>query len=196
MANQELQAVLELLARVVFDARTGGLMLLLLVAAVCDYRTHRIPNQLVLWGTLFGVIYTATVPPFVHATVLFPISGFLVGLLLFMPLYLVRAMGAGDVKLLAMTGAFLGPLETLYAALATVIAGGFLAIMWVVARGRTIRMLQNITLFFQLGLLGALAGSTSGLRIAPETSAGKLPYGIAIAIGTIGYLFMNQLGLL
>ena len=44
MPYQEFEAMLGLLARLVFDARTGGLMLLLVIAAVCDYRTHRIPN--------------------------------------------------------------------------------------------------------------------------------------------------------
>jgi|SoiMethySBSTD1v2_1073268.scaffolds.fasta_scaffold241938_4 prepilin peptidase CpaA len=196
MSYPEFQAMLALLARVVLDARTGGLMLLLVIAAVCDYRTHRIPNRLVLSGAVFGLIYTTVVPPMVHGTVLFPLSGLLVGLLLFLPLYILRAMGAGDVKLLAMIGTFLGPVETLYAALASMIVGGFLSVLWVLARGRMLLMLQNLAAFLQVGLLGALSGSPSGLRIAPEASAGKLPYGIAIAIGTIGYLFLHQLGLL
>lgn len=196
MPYQEFEAVLGLLARLVFDARTGGLMLLLVIAAICDYRTRRIPNRLVLGGALFGAIYTTLVPPVISGTVLFPLSGLLVGLLLFLPLYLVRAMGAGDVKLLAMIGTFLGPIETFYAALASMIVGGVLSVMLVLARGRMLHMLQNVGSLFHFGLLGVASGSTSGPRIAPEASAGKLPYGVAIAIGTIGYLVSNQLHLL
>jgi len=47
-----------------------------------------------------------------------------------------------------------------------------------------------------VGLLGVLAGSPSGLRIAPDVSAGRLPYGVAISSGTISYLIVHQLGLL
>jgi prepilin peptidase CpaA len=196
MPYQEVEAMLGLLARLVFDARTGGLMLLLVIAAVCDYRTQRIPNALIACGAIFGVIYTTVVPPVVHGTALFPLSGLLMGLLLFLPLYLLRAMGAGDVKLLAMIGTFLGPLETFYAALASMIVGGVLSILWVLVRGRMLRLLQNLVAFFQFGLLSAVAGSPSGLRITPDASAGKLPYGVAISIGTIGYLNVHQLGLL
>jgi prepilin peptidase CpaA len=196
MSYQEFGAMLGLLIRLVLDARTGGLMLLLVIAAVCDYRTYRIPNRLVACGAVFGVIYTTVMPPVLHGTALFPLSGVVVGLLLFLPLYLLRAMGAGDVKLLAMIGTFLGPLETFYAALASMIVGGILSILWVLAHGRTLHMLQNLAAFFQVGLLGVLAGSPSGLRIAPDVSAGRLPYGVAISSGTIGYLIVHQLGLL
>ena len=196
MQHQEIQALLELLSRLIFDVRTGGLMLLLLIAVVSDCRSHRIPNLLVLSGALFGVIYTTLVPPVIHGTALFPLGGLLVGLLLFLPLYLVGAMGAGDVKLLAMVGAFLGPLETCYAALATIFAGGVLSIIWVLARGRVMRLIQNLSLSFRTTLVGAVSGSRLDLRVAPEVSAGRLPYAIAIALGTTGFLVLNQLGLL
>jgi hypothetical protein len=39
-------------------------------------------------------------------------------------------------------------------------------------------------------------GSKPNLRIGADVSAGKLPYGVAIAIGTIGYLITDQLGFL
>jgi len=196
MPHPESQAMLDLVSTLVIDARTGGLMLLLIIAAACDYRTRRIPNSLLLCGTAFGLIYTTMVPPAIHGTMLFPLSGLLVGLLLFLPLYLMRAMGAGDVKLLAMTGAFLGPLDTFYAALASMIAGGALSIVWLLAHGRMLRGLQNLAAMVQFTVLGAVAGSPAGLRVAPEASAGRLPYGIAIAIGTIGYLLVHQTGLL
>ena len=200
MSPQEFDAMLELLARLVLDARTGGLMLVLAIAAVCDYRTHRIPNPLILCGALFGIIHTTLLPPLVHGTVLFPLSGLLVGLLLFLPLYLMRAMGAGDVKLLAMIGTFLGPAGTFHAALAAAIVGGVLSVAWALARGQGLRMLQNLPGFLQGALLGAAltssAGAPGGLRISPQATAAKLPFGVAIALGTIGYLIFHQLGFL
>jgi len=193
MPYQELEALLDSLARLLLDGRTASLMVLLMAAAICDMRTHRIPNRLVLCGGLWGVVCTTLWPPVYHGTILFPLAGLAVGLLLFFPLYLLRAMGAGDVKLLAMVGTFLGPLDTFYAALASIIAGGMLSIVWVLWHGKTLRLLQNLTALLPLEL-GAVGGSSSGLRIEPSASAGKLPYGVAIAVGTISCLVFHQLG--
>jgi prepilin peptidase CpaA len=186
--------MLDLLARFFFDWRTGMLVLLLTVAAVYDYRTQRIPNWLVLSGAVFGLIYNTVLPPFPHASILFPLAGIGLGLLLFLPLYLLRAMGGGDVKLLAMVGAFLGPQQTFYAALVSVIVGGVVSILYVLARGTALRMWRNLTSLLQLGFLGAISGSAPNLRVTADASAGKLPYGVAIAIGTIGYLVSDRLG--
>ena len=196
MPYQEFKAMLDLLAMLFFDWRTGILILLLAGAAISDYRSHRIPNWLVLSGALFGVIYNTALPPSPHDNILFPLLGLGLGLLLFLPLYLVRAMGAGDVKLLAMVGAFLGPGDTFYAALATMIVGGVLAILFVLARGTASRMFYNLVSLFQLGFLSVAGGSKPDLQIAADMSAGKLPYGVSIAIGTIGYLVLHQLGFL
>jgi prepilin peptidase CpaA len=116
--------------------------------------------------------------------------------MLFLPLYIVRAMGAGDVKLLAMVGAFLGPGDTFYAALASMVVGGALSILFVLVRGTARRLLYNLGSLFQHGLLSVAGGSKPNLRIGADVSAGKLPYGVAIAIGTIGYLITDQLGFL
>jgi prepilin peptidase CpaA len=150
----------------------------------------------VLSGIVFGLIYNTALPPSPQDNILFPLAGIVSGLLLFLPLYLLRAMSAGDVKLLAMVGAFLGAMETLHVALASMIVGGVLSIIVVLINGSAARMFHNLASFFQLGLFDAVGGSGSGLRITDGTSAGKMPYGVAIAIGTIGYLVLRQLGYL
>lgn len=193
MAYQEFRAVLDLLAMLFVSWRTGILVLLVTVAAISDYRTRRIPNWLVLAGAFYGVIYNTALPPTPHDSILFPLAGLGLGLLLFLPLYLLRAMGAGDVKLLAMVGAFLGPEDTLYSALATMVVGGALAIVFAVTRGKVQLMFRNITSMLQLSVLSVAGGSAPNLQIAPQTSAGKLPYGVAIAIGSIGYMVLHQL---
>jgi prepilin peptidase CpaA len=122
------------------------------------------------------------------------LGGVLVGVGLFLPLYLLRAMGAGDVKLLAMVGAFLGPTDTFRVALATMIIGGVMAIVFVVLKGTVGRLAQNLRSLFQVGLLDVLVGRAPDLQLAPSLSAGRLPYGVAISAGTMGYLVARQLG--
>ncbi|MDB5808455.1 MAG: Type prepilin peptidase TadV/CpaA [Betaproteobacteria bacterium] len=195
MLDPELAAMLDLLGRLLLNARTGTLLALLLLAAVYDCRSHRIPNWLVASGAVYGLIYTTVAPPIMHGTVFFPLSGLAVGFSLFFPLYLLRAMGAGDVKLLAMTGAFLGPLDTFYCALASAIAGGALSLVWILWNGNAPRLLQSIVSLAQFGPVGAVAGAPAGYGVSPKTSLGKLPYAAAIAVGTGGYLSLHQLGM-
>ncbi len=194
MAHSEFNALIDLLAMLVLDWRTGILMLLLTVAAIFDYRLQRIPNWLVLTGLAYGLAYNTALPPSPHDNILLPMEGIGIGLALFLPLYLVRAMGAGDAKLLAMVGSFLGAGETFRATLAIMIVGGALAILLVLVKGTALRMFHNLVFFFRVGLLNVASGSAPNLKIAEGASAGKLPYGVAIAIGTIGYLVLHQLG--
>lgn len=196
MSDSEFKAVVELLASMILNWRTGILFLLLITAAVIDYRSHRIPNWLVLIGLFFGIIYNLAYPPSPHAGILWALEGLGLGLILFLPLYLLGTMGAGDVKLISMVGAIIGPYDILWVLLYTMIVGGVLSILFVLTHGTAGRMLQNLLTLFRLGFLNTFSGSKPDLRIDPSISAGKLPYGVAIAIGTIGYLSLHQLGLL
>jgi len=196
MSHSELKAAFELLSMLVLDWRTGTLIFLLVTAAVIDYRSHRIPNWLVLSGMLFGVIYNIAFPPLPHASVLWPLEGMAMGFIVFLPLYLIGTMGAGDVKLMAMVGAVIGPADMIWVLPLTMIAGGALSILLVLVRGTAGRMLRNLTALFRLGFFNALSGARPDLHIEAGASAGKLPYGVAIAIGAIAYLAAHQLGFL
>ena len=58
--------------------------------------------------------------------------------------YAVRAMGAGDLKLLAALGSLAGPRYAITILLATAIAGGVLALVYAATRGRTRETLTNV----------------------------------------------------
>jgi prepilin peptidase CpaA len=191
--NPEVKAFFELLSMLVADPRTGTLIGLLIAAAWSDYGSGRIPNALVFVGTFAALAYSAMVPP-VGVTALQAVGGALgglaCGLALLLPFYLLRAMGAGDVKLMAMTGAFLGFPQTLWAVLGSFLAGGVLSILYLVAMGGFRRALDNMK------TLGAAAGAGLPPTLDARRSVGTLPYGIAIAFGTVGYLALHQLGVL
>jgi prepilin peptidase CpaA len=100
-----------------------------------------------------------------------------------LPLYLLRAAGAGDAKLMAMVGTFLGPTQALGAVLCTFLAGAILAIVIAVRAKVLGRMLRNIRLiiFGAAARLAAVDGPVFDARI---DATAKVPYALAIAFGT------------
>ena len=194
MDPTEWTALQELLWLLVLDWRTSVLMALVLAAAFIDCRTRRIPNKLVLFGVAFGIAYNIAFPPFPKAGVLWPLQGLGLGFIAFVPFYALGVMGAGDVKLMAMVGAFLGPLDLVWVILCTLIAGGALSVLWSLVTGKAGRMFRNLAQLSQQALFSALSGIRPSLRLDDGASVGKLPYAVAIAFGTIGYLILHPLG--
>jgi prepilin peptidase CpaA len=193
--SQEFIAVIELLKTLFLDPRTGVLIALLVVAAGIDARSNRIPNWLVFGGTAFGIAYNALFPGFPQGMgSLAALGGLGVGLGALLPFYLLRSMGAGDVKLMAMAGAFLGPWDTFCAVLATFLAGGAMSIAFALWSGALVRTLQNLVSVFRGAALDLALGSKPVLIADEGVSVGKLPYGVAIAVGTIGCLVLKQFG--
>lgn len=109
----------------------GILLALTAVAVHFDLKARRIPNALLVIGSVVAVVLSLSMqsPPFRQL-----LEGAALGLLLFMPFHLLGKMGAGDVKLMAVAGAFLGVKGALISALLAMLAGGFLAIWFLVFR--------------------------------------------------------------
>ncbi len=182
----ELQAPLTMLA----------LATLVLTAVVCDLRARRIPNALVVAGVALGLLFQ-TVAPLGDGLFGHPagalgwapaLLGGLLGLGLFLPLYALRAMGAGDVKLLAMVGVWLGAPSVANAALWTLLAGGVLSLAVALGSGALRQVLGNLRVMLTSTFIKAQLGA--GLAIeAPVRTTGQLPYALAIACGTGVELF-------
>ena len=189
----ELRALLELLAMLVTDPRTGVLLLLLIAAAVSDYRNFRIPNLLTGGGILFALAYNTAVHPAMHTDWTWAPAGMLVGFGAMLPMYLMRIMGAGDVKLMAMVGAFLGAAATVTALVFCVVTAGVAALAWS-ARHRLLGpMLANVNTILSGMLWSSVASGRPQVQQGAAPSVGKLAYGVSIAIGTATYLVANQL---
>ena len=175
------------------------LALAMVMVVESDVREHRIPNVVVLLLLCAGVILNAVGPAngreslFSH----FPgalgagqaMLGALVGLALFLPLYLLRAMGAGDAKLLAALGAFAGPVEIISLALSVLVVGGLLAVARMLWTRKSRVVLGNVKL-----VLLSLGGG-AGRQFDPATqSADRMPYALAFAGGFLAYGYWRTSG--
>ena len=173
--------MVQLLGTFVFEAKHALLLALIGAAVAVDIRSHRIPNRLIVAGAAIGIAWNLLLPygwGFAYA-----LKGAAVGFAFFLPMYALRAVGAGDVKLVAMIGVFLGPAATAGAALTTLLAGGVLAIAAGLYNGALPQLVGNVR-FLLTHAACKVSGATSGASQGARVSAGKLPYAIAIAVGT------------
>lgn len=151
---------------------------LLACACVSDIQRRRIPNSVAALLAVTGVAYSAAASATVGHALLASVGGLMLGLALWLPLYMVRWMGAGDVKLFAAAGAWLGPTRTLEGALIGALAGGVLAVVW---------------MLFVYGFNGTAATAAMALanprkivnHSVDVNSRRAIPYGVALAIGAM-----------
>ena len=152
-----------------------------LAGAACwfDVRTRRIPNWLTFPAAALGLV-AATVAHGGHGTVS-SAAGLLVGLALFFPLFVLKGLGAGDVKLMGALGAWLGTSMIFGVAFYTTLAGGVLALALIVRHRYGRQAARNLWLLLMHWRVFGIRPLDS---LTLETSAGpKLPYALPIAAG-------------
>jgi prepilin peptidase CpaA len=141
--------------------------------AVIDLRTRRVPNWLTGGLAALGLLLAA-----VRGHELgYAIAGIVLGLVLMLPGHIAGATGAGDVKLLAALGAWLGPGGTAAAFLYSALAGGVLAILISVHRGRlraTVARTAALARSRDLAAEIRRAPADGGFAYAPAIAAGAL----------------------
>ncbi|TAM62130.1 pilus assembly protein CpaA [bacterium] len=145
-----------------------------LVAAATDVRSQRIPNALTVTLALAGLIINAAHGwPALLASLAIMVGVLVVGLVA----HAGGWMGGGDVKLMAAALGTLGAADALPFALYTLLAGGALAIAISMVRGRLLEVARTT---LEMGV-------TIARGAAPDKPpvASKLPYGLAIACGSI-----------
>ena len=159
---------------------------LVIVAAVFDLRTRRIPNWLCAAGLAGG--FACQIALFHWAGAREATLGAGLALLIYIPLFALRAVGGGDVKLMAAVGSIAGPKAWLAIFLITAIVGGAIALVMIAAKGRMARTLRNVgILVTELAHLRAPHRVESELDVSSDHGL-RLPHGGSIAAGTLLYL--------
>jgi prepilin peptidase CpaA len=162
-------------------------VLIAVAGCVTDIHSRKIPNWLTFGSAVAALIFhtfTGGADGALRAAL-----GWCAGVAVFLPFFLLRGMGAGDVKLLAALGAWLGPVSVLWVALFTSMAGAVLALVVAGAHGYLRTAFQN------LWLLGA-HWRVMGPRALPAVSldqkgSPRLAYAIPIFAGTVITLWLK-----
>jgi len=162
-------------------------LMMAITAAVWDVRQHRIPNWITLPGVLAGMVLRSALLGW--KGIVDAVTGCLLAGGIFFLFYLVRAMGAGDVKLMAAIGSFVGPSQAMNIVLASAICGGILGIVYALYRGRLWSTVRNAASLLKFH-------AVAGVQPHPDLNLDnpdvlRLPYGLAIALGT-SYVFLTM----
>jgi prepilin peptidase CpaA len=164
---------------------------ILVVAAVIDGVQLRVPNWLTFPFIISGWVFTSVSYHLTGQSWLeglgWSLLGTVTGLVLLLPAYAIGGMGAGDVKLLMGVGAWMHSTDTFYGFCVSAVVGGVLALGMVFARKSFGKHHRQFWLI--LNEIFTLRDPSQLAAIAAERKSRMylLPYGIPLAIGTIGY---------
>jgi prepilin peptidase CpaA len=161
----------------------------LFIATITDVLRNKIPNAVSLGGIAAGFIcqgwFAGT------EGLLSGFLGMLVGLSIFLPFYALRAMAAGDVKLMAMVGAFVGPTVALVSVASTLILGMVLALGYIAVWGKGMKLFRRYGLIVKTFFL-----TFKWVYIPPpddDAGAMRFPYAMAIFAGTAFSLWYSDI---
>jgi prepilin peptidase CpaA len=171
-------------------------LLLVIPAAIFDYRQRRIPNWLVLAGIVTGLamnIFLLYDNPSPLTGLWFSLEGLGLALVVYLPLYILRGMGAGDVKLMAAIGSIVGWVLWLWIFFFTAILGGVTAAIVVLSKGRVQRTLQNLWMILvSIRYRQAPYAANPELDVSSEKGV-RLPHGVIIAAGAMAFVLAKTL---
>jgi prepilin peptidase CpaA len=169
----------------------GVLVLIVVTAAIYDLRYRRIPNWLVLVGLVLGIgLNTAmfALAGLQAAGLTRALLGMGLALLIYFPLYLLRAMGAGDAKLMAAVGAIVGWGNWLAIFVLTAVIGGVMGLVVLLFAGRLRKTFWNLGwIINEIIHFRAPYHSSEELDVR-SAKAMRMPHGVAIALGSIAFL--------
>jgi prepilin peptidase CpaA len=171
------------------------LLALVLGAAVYDVRYRKIPNWITVLGAFLGVLLN-TFPGLLYQHFLkvdwsglwFSLAGLGLAFGIYVVLYALRAMGAGDVKLMAAAGAIVGWQNWFGIFVITAIVGGVMSLILITLSGRVKKTLFNVAFILSemKNCRPAYLGNEE-LDVRNKKALG-LPHGAVIALGTIFFL--------
>jgi len=158
-----------------YDGSTLLLLLLLGVAVSTDWKSHRIPNWLTFGGLGVGLVLCYALLPGSEMHV--GLQGAGVGLVVLLPFFLMGGMGAGDVKLMAAIGSFIGPMAALTAACIALVIGGCIAGAMILRSGELEDIYRRYMVMVSTRVfVPAETGSVARRRF---------PFSLSIAVGTL-----------
>ena len=163
----------------------------LLVAAVSyDLKVRRIPNWLILTGSTVGLVLSSYIGGLEALRT--SAFGFATGFLLLLPGFLLRFTGAGDVKLMATLGIYLGPDSILQVFLLSAMFGAVFILVRGLLRIRVARVKAHLARYFAMIRRGLGGGGWAYQGPSDRSTLGmRLPMAPLFASAVLGLLALR-----
>ncbi|MBZ0258665.1 A24 family peptidase [bacterium] len=167
------------------SVETFAAVLVLTIAAYIDWKEHRVPNWLTFGALGFALAYHAVLSGYPGLG--YALIGAFVGLATLIVMYALGGMGAGDVKLMAAIGAWVGATATLQAFVWIAVIGGIMGAYSMYCSGQWQQRLATV------GVASKNLASLKTLSTGSEKAPAKilLPYGVPIAFGFYAYFLIG-----
>jgi len=156
---------------------------LMLAAAWTDVRSRRIPNVLTLSGFGVALALRLTAGP---GAGIEGVIGAILAFVLCLPFFVLGVLGGGDAKLLMALGAFMGPRDLLLAMLLIASIGGIIGAVDAMRKGILLPVLYNCGDIIKHWVTLGRRGTPRSLA---TSGALAVPYGVAIAVGSLVWWF-------
>lgn len=157
---------------------------LVILAVIFDLKEHRIPNWLIITGIAAVLLYYLILGNYAGCWT--SLKGLMLGIMLLFIPFLMGGMGAGDVKMLGMIGAFKGSMFVFNCFIWMALIGGAIAIILLIKRRRFFDFVARLGRGLLLSRCGAIKLSDS---ISKEELSIYYPYGVAIGLGVLATFF-------
>jgi prepilin peptidase CpaA len=165
------------------------LVALLIFCSATDLSVRRIPNAVLFPALMTGFFLNGIADGL--SGLADSVAGLAIGVLMLMPLRVLGRMGAGDIKLLGVVGCILGAWGAIVAGIATLIAGGIIAVAylaWLVIRPGVISQVSSA----MQRITGKTLMPVDAMSLQTAREA-EVPYAIAIAAGTFATMVYMDL---
>lgn len=112
-----------------------------------DLKDEKIPNNWILTGWTAGILFQL----FLNGVIKIPyfLSGALLPIVMLFPLFTVRMLGAGDIKLLSVLGVFMGPVKIFICILYSFLCGAVLSFAFLIFCHSLFDRMQYFITYFQ-----------------------------------------------
>lgn len=155
-----------------------------IMAIVTDLKSRRIPNALSLAAILCGFVINGY---YAHLDGLLLASfGFVLAFIILFPIFIVRVLGAGDIKLMMGIGALMGPELLAWSLLYGVVAGAVTSVFLVLWQTGLSGVMKTFKRYWDCIYCRTYFKPESG-----EAAGQKVPYAPALAIGWLVACVIN-----
>lgn len=163
-------------------AAITGLLCVTMIATLADLKTGKIPNGLIAAGMAMGACYQVLSRGM--AGLLIFAGGLVLPLLMMSGLFYFRMAGAGDIKLLCVTGGFLGPADGFRTLIASILIAGVISV-WIMMRQKSF---SGRMLYFMEYVERRAAGGRWESYMDGVPEGARFCFSVPVFLSVLGYI--------